>query len=320
MKRTSFFGIAAISVMLILGSCAPQAFVINPEMRQASKSGMNLAGKSIGIVYLTGSDGRQNAFNASSTSAFATKMEEDYFGGEEVIELFRMPLDRDADYSSKDSLVSLIMQTGKDVVFLFDIPEYGEPSPGDAMKIRGRKMPDDSTHISQVKVPVTTKVYVYDSMDRNLDKVMAFSGSKVFQMDVYSNGKESKEALAKKSLDDLSMVAEASGKTAANTFISTWAADDFYVIYYDASESAWNRAAEYSYTSDWKNAISQWLTLVDHRNKEKRSCAAYNIALGCFMMGQPELALEWLDRSDKEMPINLSKVLRSKIEKYTGQK
>ena len=39
----------------------------------------------------------------------------------------------------------------------------------------------------------------------------------------------------------------------------------------------------------------------------------YDLALGCFMEGQYQLALEWLDRSDADMPVYVSKDLRSKI-------
>jgi hypothetical protein len=37
------------------------------------------------------------------------------------------------------------------------------------------------------------------------------------------------------------------------------------------------------------------------------------------MCGQPDLALEWLDRSDSYEPVSLSKSLRIKIKQYTGK-
>ena len=42
-----------VSALFALVSCAPQAFVVSPEMRGPSKSGLNLAGKSLAVVYLT---------------------------------------------------------------------------------------------------------------------------------------------------------------------------------------------------------------------------------------------------------------------------
>ena len=106
---------------------------------------------------------------------------------------------------------------------------------------------------------------------------------------------------------------------AANSFLSTWKQEYFQVIYYDGAEAAWNKGAEYAYSFKWDKAIEEWIPLTKSKNEEKRACAAYNIALGCFMTGMPDLALEWLDRSDKDMPVSISKDLRRKIKEYTGR-
>ena len=113
MKTTSIKAIALVSAMLALASCAPQAFVIRPEMRGASKSGLNLNGKTMAVVYLTGNENNVNSFNASLAEGFASRLEDDYFGGNREIELFRMPYEPDAVYSSKDTMVNLVLESGK---------------------------------------------------------------------------------------------------------------------------------------------------------------------------------------------------------------
>ena len=109
MKRASFFGMAILSAMLTLASCAPQAFLIKPEMRAASKSGLNFNGKSMAVVYITDNDKRDDSFNSYLATGFATRLEEDYFGGAQVIDLFKMPYEEGVEYTSKDTLVSLVM-------------------------------------------------------------------------------------------------------------------------------------------------------------------------------------------------------------------
>ncbi|MBQ2150610.1 MAG: hypothetical protein II434_03680, partial [Bacteroidales bacterium] len=108
MKRTSFFGMAIVSALLTLASCAPQAFLIKPEMRAASKSGLNFNGKSMAVVYITDDDKRDDTFNSYLASGFAAKLEEDYFGGAQAIELLKMPHEKGADITSRDTLVSLV--------------------------------------------------------------------------------------------------------------------------------------------------------------------------------------------------------------------
>ncbi len=318
MKITSIKGILLAATLMALASCAPQAFVIRPEMKGASKSGLNLNGKSMAVVYLTDDNPTHDDFNASMAGGFASRLEEDYFGGAQEIGLFKMPSKEGAEYSSKDTLIRLVLDSGKDVVFLFDVPEFGMPLANEPVKVSGKVSTPDSAYISKVAVPFTTKVYVYDSMNKD-DKVLGYSGNKSLTANVYNNGSKPKDVVAASVFKDISPLGDNAGYLAANTFLSTWVQDDFYIIYYDGAEKAWNKAADAAYQFKWDEAIEQWLTLTGNKNPEKRSCAAYNIAIGCFMAGQPGLALEWLDRSDKEYPVSLSKSLRAKIKQYTGR-
>ena len=283
-------------------------------MRTASKSGLNLAGKSMGVVYLTSGTSSVDEFNEAIADGFASRLEEDYFGGHQEVGLFKMPAVSGADYSVKDSLVRLVMESGKDVVFLFDVPEIGEPQLGKTMKVAGRRVSPDSTYVTNVSTGFTTKVYVYDSMNKE-DKVLAFNGNKTLSTDVYSGGSPTGADV----MSSFPAIGYKAGNLAANTFLSTWKQDYFPVIYYDGAESAWNRGAEMAYSFQWDKAITEWISLVNSKSAEKRACAAYNIALGCFMSGLPDLAIEWLDRSDKDMPVSLSKDLRKKIKEYTGR-
>ena len=300
--------------MLALVSCAPQAFVIRPEMRTASKSGLNLLGKSMGVVYLTGKETAVNEFNEAIADGFATRLEEDYFGGQQEVGLFKMPAIDGADYSVKDTLVKLILESGKDVVFLFDVPIIDEPETGKTLKVAGRRVSPDSAYVTNVTSHFVTKVYVYDSMNKE-DQVLAFNGEKTLSAEVYSGGSPTRADV----MAGLPAIGYKAGILAANTFLSGWKQDYFQVIYYDGAESAWNKGAEKAYSFEWDKAIEEWMTLVNSKSAEKRSCAAYNIALGCFMSGLPDLALEWLDRSDKDMPISISKDLRKKIKEYSGR-
>lgn len=302
---------------LVLSSCAPQAFVVSSQMRAPSKSGLSLFGKSIAVVYLEEGDAAEPSPSSSLTGGFVSRLEEDYFDGEETIETFRMTYSPQADYTSKDSLVNLVMDTGKDVVFLFDNPLIGEPTVSQPIPVQGLKPRPDSSHISSVSFPFTTRVYVYDSMNKN-DKVLAFSGSKEITQAVYTDGSTPTAEIASQAVRSAQAQTESAGYQAAASFLSTWKEERLMVIYYDGAERAWDEGAKKAYSHQWKEAIEQWMLLLKSGNAEKRACASYNIALGCFLMGQPALALEWLDRSDKDKPVSLSSVLRAKINEYAG--
>lgn len=271
-------------------------------------------GKSMGVVYLTGEETAVNEFNEAIADGFATRLEEDYFGGQQEVGLFKMPAVEGADYSARDSLIRLVLESGKDVVFLFDVPQLGEPDLGKTLKVAGRRVSRDSAYVTNVTSRFVTKVYVYDSMNKQ-DQVLAFNGEKSLSTDVYSGGSPTKADV----MASLPAIGYKAGILAANTFLSGWKQDSFMVIYYDGAESAWNKGAEKAFAFKWDEAIKEWMTLVNSKSAEKRACASYNIALGCFMSGLPDLALEWLDRSDKDMPVSISKDLRRKIKEYTGR-
>lgn len=59
------------------------------------------------------------------------------------------------------------------------------------------------------------------------------------------------------------------------------------------------------------------MKLLDTNNNLRRSCAEFNIAAACFLMGDNELALKWLDSSDEDYPISLSSTLRKRIQSRT---
>ena len=66
---------------------------------------------------------------------------------------------------------------------------------------------------------------------------------------------------------------------------------------------------------DWKGAMDIWIELLSSNDMMKRASAEYNIAVACYMLGDLDLASEWLDRSDADNKLpTLSDALRKRIE------
>lgn len=297
---------------MVFSSCAPQAFTMNIEMRHPSKSGLDLNNKSIAVAYLDSGNSQDSIFNHSVAEGFSRQLESDYFGGRKVVDIYKMPKLTAGNYSSKDTLINLLMVSGDDVVFLFDSPVFGEASVASPVRIQGSAASPDSAYISECSVPFVTRLYVYDSMNK-ADTVLSYSGSNVLRPAVYNNGKVSDDTLKSLMWKFVSSPAEEVGGKAANVFLSTWKSEKYSIIYYDNFDETWTNAAEYAYDYRWKDAISQWLKLVGLNNVQQRSCAEYNLSLGCYMLGHYNLALKWLDRSDNDFPISVSSELRSRI-------
>lgn len=62
-----------------------------------------------------------------------------------------------------------------------------------------------------------------------------------------------------------------------------------------------------------------WMQLLSTNDLMKRACAEYNISVACYMLGDYQLAIEWLDLSDKENKLPISDALRKRIDARQNQ-
>ena len=99
--------------------------------------------------------------------------------------------------------------------------------------------------------------------------------------------------------------------TISAPFKSQWKHEQYSVAYFDSER--WYKALEYADAYYWKQAMDIWLELLDTGDLLKRSCAAYNLAVASYMMGDYDLASEWLDRSDADNLLPMSESLRKRI-------
>ena len=108
------------------------------------------------------------------------------------------------------------------------------------------------------------------------------------------------------------------GNALLKPIVSQWEDDQFTVLYFDGLNSKWIDAVLLADDMKWDEAITIWMDFAKSKNPTQSSCARYNVALGCFMLGQYDLALEWLDSSDATQPLSLSKGLRKRILEKKG--
>lgn len=253
--------IPLLMVMLCIISCGPSKHIMHIDMRCPSKAGISLENKLVSVVYIEQEEAVATAFNQGLATGFASVLEKDLGTGEGSIGVYSMMRKPGVDYSSREELIALLIDTDADVVFLFDMQE-----------------------------PYLVKLYCYDGMDKS-EKVKSFSG----RAQSFVNGTEA-------------------GKTIADrSFKSEWKTEPYTFAYYDAEK--WYVALDKAEAYDWKGAIDQWITLLKSNDPMRRSCAEYNIAVACYMLGEYTLAEQWLDRSDADNKLpNMSDALRKRID------
>lgn len=300
---------SALTLLLSAAACSPQVYSLYMDVRTPSPSGLDLARKSLAIVYPEGAAPADSVFDRNAASAMARVLEADYFGGEEVIGLYNIP---SPDSVSVELMRSLVMDTGYDVVFLLS-SSLGDPALETNQPVSGARTLD-SAYVCPVDIPISTRLCVYDSMGE--DKVHRFKGSAVLRPVVYNNGTVSEEGLRTLALGSLGEDAESVGKRVATRFLSQWQAQTFSLYYFDdLNASLWEKALGKAYMGQFSGAIDIWTGLLKG-SVIKQAAASYNIAMAFYLLEDYEMADRWLSQADKLEHLTLSDGLRKRIDTH----
>lgn len=263
-----------LTLMLLATSCGPVGYTLMLENRQPSPSGLDVSGKTMAIVYLESESGVDSVFNNKVSDALAVGLEDEYFDGDQAIGIYKVTKKPDGDYSSKDTLANYVMSLNSDVIMLLDTP-----------------VTTDST-TTGIKTQ-RSSLYVYDS--RGEDEVV----------NLHCDLKTPRIITASSAITV--------GNSLSTPLKSEWKTESYTLIYYDGFDTRWIDAIEYAQDMNWADAISIWLGYVKSRDVNMSSSAMYNIAMGCYMLKEYELADEWLKRSDDTHVLSLSGGMHKRI-------
>lgn len=244
--------------------------MIDIETRNVSRAGVDLTGKNVSVIYGQCGNLSNDVFLQGISEGFSKGLREKYSDTVGNIDTFS--LNSASEYANRDSLLNLLIETGADVVFLFDHATLGH-----------------NKTFSYI-------ISCYDGMNQE-DKVQLFSGNHLA-----------------KSIDTADMIkkeALEAGEDVARAFEPQWKPEIFSLYYYNSTP--WYDAIEKAEKFDWKGAMDIWMGLIDTYDTMKRASLSYNLATACYMLGEYELALEWLNRADKEADLLVSDGLRQRI-------
>ncbi|MCD8207862.1 MAG: tetratricopeptide repeat protein [Bacteroidales bacterium] len=143
---------ALCAALALLTSCSASKYTVAVDLTGPTKSGVTVMGRTVAVAYNDMGTEDHTLFLASAADGFTEALEEQYFSGDEVVELFKVDRVEGVENSSKEGMIDLVMETGSDLVFLFDVNYSGS-----------------STDPSELTL------YVYDSLDSS-DTVKSYSG------------------------------------------------------------------------------------------------------------------------------------------------
>jgi len=266
---------AVAAAVSALVSCSPQVYNMSMEMRCPSSSGLNLTGKTVALVYPYGLTQEEMQLTGSVAGALADKLDAAY-PERDSTQLFTVQYTDDfAKMATPDSLVNLVLKTDSDVVFLFGHPVEFE----NGYRPGGIRLP----------------LWCYDSLGGENADVKSFT-------------------IAADAGTDASVSGKNIGNRISSSFIPTWREEEFGIWYRE--EGAWNSALLKALDFKWDEAVKEWMSILEtEKDPYLSACLEYNIGLGCFMMGNRELALQWLTQSSVEYSSDMTTALISRVQK-----
>lgn len=282
MKKYAF--VILLLIPLFQSCSLPQTFSLVLDVRYPFESKIDPSGRTVSLLCLESEDSVAKYISTAFADGIAQSLEKRYFSGKKEIDVYSRKASS-FDISNKDSLSNLIVSIGCDLLIVLDEPIF-EKTDAD-------------------KFICTFNVSAFDSFDKS-GTVRTLSR---------------KSSLTSYQKDSLTLFSDAqlSGYHLASRIGGEYESGIYSFIYFDVYKEDWRLPLELADQMKWAEASEKWIELArTSTDPVKKSCASYNVALCLFLMEDNDLALKWLNISDKIYPVSLSRTLRSRIQRKSN--
>ena len=301
LKRHNRIAIAIVAVLWLLTStgCAPQARYFNVDVRSKGDVEIPIEGRKAAVFSITTQNKADSIRCGNVAVGLAEKIEKDrgLAGGDVAvysvpkIEFRGFPSKMNDEVAAVDTayLSQLLLNSGAHVMFFVDNLRFGQYS------IQHSVTTSEYDNLNVV-VPYFVDFNVYDAISDKLLYKQEVKDSIYMQMVSSSVSDGNVGGVIAGYLPEISgKIGEKLG-----SYVSTqWDTQERMLISYE-DDSKWETPYLLSQDFKWKEAVELWMNLTESENPKKAAFAAYNIAVGCEMMEQFQLARKWLEFSMKK--------------------
>lgn len=315
MDRSKFL-LACMSVLLLISSCAPMPLLYEVEVKKDTPIGtkLELDTKNIVICAIVGDSIKRSdsTLIAYATKGMAEKLEDNF--GLESGTIPVLSINRDLmDIGDLYSRIYLMESMEKNILIALDSLKLNSisysPETYEVITTAG------SFNVVSIDIDAVTNIEVYN----NLNSQPLFSNKDSIFMKIEAPGRYIDMIINdRQRLSNYLLSAFISyGKKIAESLSFSWEKESR-IIYINDSYNTWYTAYDYIVDFEVEKAMNIWLRYVNHKNPKVSSAAAYNMSVACEISENYELALKWLDMSDKiyyqkEASVAMRKILDRKI-------
>ncbi|MDR2026577.1 MAG: DUF6340 family protein [Prevotellaceae bacterium] len=186
-----------------------------------------------------------------------------------------------------------------------DIPDIKENTGADYLisvekfqpVIHKQRVNTSRTNCMRIIVPHSSAIRIYDTEKNAVIDERLINDTLTIQVDAYPW--ETEQELMERLPDDKTavlMVIREMAKAYVEEIVPFWKEETRF--YYIADNIA--RAENYIYSEEWDKAMNVWMNYVNDENSELAAISCFNMAVGCEIFGEYELALKWMENVKKK--------------------
>ena len=299
MKIIQRYGFMALLGLALAGCATPQAMMFDVEVMTPKAFVLNLDEQNASVVATYDLQKKDSTNMACIASGAATYLEEKNALEVGSVGAYTIPSDEYQGTNDKEYLEQLMMATGSPILVILDglnlekfrlSREYnGMLGTGSFLTMKG-----------------STSITVYDAIQDTTLFQKRVSDSILFKIPYELSLSESsvKDFIAAND----SIIMTAFGQKLADHICNSWVEEEWMLIDYP-DDSAWHGAYKNAMDFKWEEAIKAWIPLTEDQKPEKASYAAFNIAVACQMLGQTDLAIEWVSFARSKMDFSEARQL-----------
>lgn len=290
MVRGNFFisFLASVAFVSSIVSCAPQARYVEFEERVPAEFDLPVGGREIAIF--TVKEHFDSTFTTGIMGGFMAKLAEDRSVG---LDRIRNYLVSDPDYARDSAILRRILtERGAGLNFVISDAVMEEPV---------RKT---DSYYEVMVIPYSARLGVYDSLSNCIFENV-FADSIFIKSFRYGGEKigEAEEYMAEISFE--------MGETLASALSPQWKGENRLLAVF--SGNAWTKACRMAQDFKWEDAMEIWMRLAGSANPMHSAYAAYNVAVGCEVLGNIGLAKKWTEYSLARMQTREALALKERL-------
>ena len=278
---------------LLLAACAPQAAFVQVEMKEVPGVHLAVDNKQIAVFGISSANGGDSLKIENAAMALADKFGQDR-GCTDPLPVFSLSELRfgsmESEHFDKEYLRSLMYSSGADMQIFLHSLKFGNYNVQTVAEYGGSEYGQ-----KMVYLPYSAKMDVYDAIADTVVFKAALKDT-VYMSIISQVSSSNYRAVVEKQLPEVARVA---GESMATLLSAQWRTQERMLVNYPGNEQ-WERGIHLANDFKWKDAIGQWMPLVDNRNSRISAYAAYNVAVCCEMLGLYPLALQWAEFSVKK--------------------